>query len=285
MDFEDETHSFIRKTIMNKFKTILSFNFYFCSWNSKVNGQTDFKSLDAKSLKCYQNSQWDSVLYYNKIAQKENINYYYLTYRVAVAHFYLGEYITATYYFDKAIQQNGSAQSDLFLIELYYRALIYSNQYALAESIFTKTDSLDHQIGIKHKGNFYVGFLNGNTLGTFDQEELRMDPENYILNTHISKDFYSISVGGNFVATGKLELDFRYAYTYLGMVTAAENLLYFNIRNHNVNQHVFNIKPKIYLNQRANLELAFGYHSVSGTPYGAQDSTLEMNFMIMKIAA
>ncbi len=241
--------------------------------------QTGYKELNAKSLNAYNTAKWDSVLYYGKLAKKENIDYYYLSYRLAVANFYLGKYFVSTYYFNKAVKQNENAMQDLFFIDLYYRALLYSKQYAYAENIFTANDSIDKIIGIKHRGSFYASYVNNNTLGTFDIEELRMDKYESISENHYQQSSNTMGIGGHFIASGKLELSFRYAYSQIGMISALENQVFFNIRNYNANQNVINIKPRIHFSSKSSIDVAFGFHYVNGSPYTFVDTTAEMDFV------
>ena len=244
--------------------------------------QSDFKEINSKSLKCYSNAEWDSVIYYGKIANKNNIDYYYLSYRLAIANFYKTDYFTAVYYFDKAIKQNELAKTDLFFIELYYRALLYSKNYCQADYIFMKTDSLDNEIGIKHRGSFFLTYINANAFSPIEIEKLRMGEEKTYTQSDYQQTMNTIAFGGNFIASGKLELDFRYSYSSIGMLGAAENKQYFNIRNYKLSQHVVNIKPRYHFGAKSSLDFAFGFHKVDGKPYGIQDSTLEMDYYSLK---
>ena len=240
--------------------------------------QNSFKEINAKSLEHYNNAQWDSVIYYGKIAKKNKIDYYYLSYRLAIANFYVGDYYTALYYFDKTFDQNITAKSDLVFIDFYYRALLYTKQYCSADRLFTNTDSLDATVGIKHRGNLYLSYIHGNNFKPIDVANLRMDEDKVYAQTNYQQTINTVELGGYYVASGKLDIAYRYAFSQIGMIGAVENLTEFNIRNYTMNQNVITIKPTIHFNNRNSLDLAFGYHSVKGNPYGIWDSTLVMDF-------
>ena len=243
-----------------------------------INAQSSFKEINTKSLDHYNNAEWDSVIYYGNLAKKMDVDYYYLSYRMAVANFYIGDYLNANYYFQKAFDQNIASKSDLFFIDLYYRCLLYTNQYCNAERAFTNTESLDSNIKIKHRGNIYLTYINGNTFQPIEENKLRMDEGKAYSQLNYQQTINTIGIGGHYVASGNLELDYRYAYSRIAMITAAENLVEFNIRNYSIDQHVFNIKPRVHINNKNSLDFAFGYHTVSGNPYGIWDSTLVMDF-------
>ena len=246
--------------------------------SSGLFAQSSFKEINEKSLAHYNNAEWDSVIYYGKLAKKNNIDYYYLTYRLAVANFYIGDYYTASYYFDKAFEQNIIAKSDLAFIDLYYRALLYTKQNCTADRLFTNTDALDSNVRMKHRGNIYLSYINGNAFAPIEESKLRMDDGKAYSQLNYQQTINTIGIGGNFAASGKLELDFRYAFSRIGMIAAVENQVEFNIRNYTMDQHVFNIKPRLHINSKNTIDLAFGYHSVNGKPYGIWDSTLVMDF-------
>lgn len=261
---------------MNKLIKSLLFLLFTSSIAIPAFSQEDYKELNAKSLKCYNNAEWDSVIYYGKIAEKNDIDYYYLSYRLAVANFYTTNYFTATHYFDKAIKQNESAMSDLVFIDLYYRALLYTKQYCLVDDIFTNTDSIDQVLNIKHRGSFFVTYNNGNIPKPIDVEKLRMDEGGTYMQANYQQTINTISLGGHFNASGIIELDYSYSYSSIGMVAASENTYFFNLKNYNLYQHVVNIKPRFHFTPKSSLDFAFGFHKVNGQPYGILDSTLEM---------
>ena len=245
--------------------------------SSGLFAQSSFKEINEKSLEHYNKAEWDSVIYYGKLAKENNIDYYYLTYRLAVAYFYIGDYYSASYYFDKAFEQNIASKSDLAFIDLYYRALLYTKQNCTADRIFTNTEARDSNIRMKHRGNIYLSYINGNAISPIEQSKLRMEEGKAYSQVNYQQTINTIGIGGNYIASGKLEVDYRYAFSRIGMVAAVENQVEFNIRNYNIDQHVFNIKPRLHINLKNTIDFAFGYHSVKGNQYGIWDSTLIMD--------
>jgi len=260
-----------RKYIKNILMLLMVFT------SSVLFAQSSFKEINEKSLEHYNKAEWDSVIYYGKLAKKNNIDYYYLTYRLAVAYFYTGDYYTATYYFDKAFEQNSVSKSDLAFIDLYYRALLYTKQNCNAERLFTNTQTLDSNIKISHRGNIYLSYINGNALAPIEESKLRMEDGKAYSQLNYQQTVNTIGFGGHYVASGKLGFDYRYAFSRIGMIAAAENQVEFNIRNYTIDQHVFNIKPRLNINLKNTLDFAFGYHTINGNPYGIWDSTLIMD--------
>ncbi len=268
-------------------KIILSI-FFTLTFAVNIMGQSSFKEINTQSLKHYNTATWDSVIYYGKVAAKNDIDYYYLNYRLAVAYFYTADYYTSTYYFDKCINQNELALSDLFFIDLYYRALLYTKQYCLTDRLFTNTKSADSLINVKHRGSFYLSYINGNIINLIDESDLRKDEEKVYSQTDYQQTINTIGIGGYFIASRNIEIDFRYSYSDIDMISAAENSMYFDIKNYKLNQHIVNLKPRIHINAKSSIDFAFGFHRVEGSPYGLHDSTLvieEFNYKTTNLMA
>lgn len=104
----------------------------------------DFKYVDKKTYDLYFQQKWDSVIIIGKTGLKNDIDYYYLRYRIGVAYFYKNKYLKAIQHFEKARKFN-SMDSNLY--EMLYYSYVYSNRYPDAKVISKKfTDNQFHRI-------------------------------------------------------------------------------------------------------------------------------------------
>ena len=71
------------------------------------------RSVEDSTYYYYATGAYQSVIRLGRQARKEGFDYYYLNYRLAMAHYYSGDYKRALKYFEDAIRQN-SADSGLY---------------------------------------------------------------------------------------------------------------------------------------------------------------------------
>lgn len=108
---------------------------FFISLKSIGQNEVDFSTIDKKTYEAYQNGAWKDLIYWGNKAGKLDIEYYYLSYRMAVAYFQTGNYMNSAYYYEKAIEQNSGAVKDTNLIKTLYLDYIYTHNYSKAEGI------------------------------------------------------------------------------------------------------------------------------------------------------
>jgi hypothetical protein len=108
--------------------------------SEKLPGQKalTFPEVDSASYGYYLSEDWDSIIYINKLARKNDISYYYLDLRVGIAKYEKQQYRQATQFFRKALSQNNS--EDIPKEYLYY-AYSYSGQNERADLLSKKFSS------------------------------------------------------------------------------------------------------------------------------------------------
>ncbi len=117
----------------------------------------NFQIVDKKSYAYYENSQWDSLIVLGRKAVKNNIDYYYLNYRLGVAYYYTNNFFQAQYYLQKALKQNSEAWNDDFFKELLHRSFVYTNRVDLATDVGLPVNSKMKDPLNKSKITFVVG--------------------------------------------------------------------------------------------------------------------------------
>jgi hypothetical protein len=91
--------------------------------------------IDEVTYRHYLNEAWDSVIYYGRLARKNNISYYYLDLRMGIARFEKKQYLLAAKYFNKAA--SGSNMEDI-PAEYLYLCYLYTGQYYRADLVTRK---------------------------------------------------------------------------------------------------------------------------------------------------
>ncbi len=234
--------------------------------------------IESKTLNYYYNSNWDSLIVIGERAQKHGVDYYYLNYRLALAHFFKNNFFTASYYFNKAYKQNKSAFLDAYFKEKYFLSLVYSKQNVTANSLLEAGDTLMDMYDLKYKGSLYIAGVVGIARPIIAQAKLRNSD-----NSFLSETYYQQSLGlANIIYDGiiakNVSVDFAYSYAQLQMVAALENNSTFNIRDFVMQQNTLNVKPKYWLNRTNSFSLALGFSSIAGKPYGVLDSSTSFDY-------
>ncbi len=245
----------------------------------KAQNKLSYQEVERQTLAYYYNAQWDSIIMKGEAAIDNNIDYYYLNYRLAVAYFFKENYFTSTYYFDRAIKQNKGAMKDSYFKELYYRALLYTKQNATAFRITGALDPLDDLTEINYRGELDISAFYGSTPELIQQEDLRMDEDYVFSQTSYQQAISFINIGSIFMINEFIELDVRYSNAQIDMITAVENRDIFHIRNFELKQNTFYVKPRFNFNRKQRLDFLAAVSSSSGRPYGQIDSNeLNVNY-------
>ena len=91
-----------------------------------------FPVVDEATYRFYLEENWDSLIHYGKLAEKQGISYYYLDLRMGIARFEKKQYLLASSWFRKAMSHDNF--EDLPMEYLYYTYL-YSGQYNRADLV------------------------------------------------------------------------------------------------------------------------------------------------------
>lgn len=91
-----------------------------------------FPAVEEATYRNYLEGNWDSIIYYGRLAARADISYFYLDLRMGIARFEKKQYLQASGHFRKALSRNSS--DDLSSEYLYYTYL-YTGQYNRADRI------------------------------------------------------------------------------------------------------------------------------------------------------
>jgi tetratricopeptide (TPR) repeat protein len=131
-------------------KRIFIFLLFTLSFFAATAQKTDFKYIDKKTYDLYFQQKWDSLILVGKIGIKNDIDYYYLRYRMGMAYYYKGKYIKAIQHFEKARKFN---TMDTTLYEMLYYSYVFSNRYPDAKVISKKfTENQFQRIILQNEG-------------------------------------------------------------------------------------------------------------------------------------
>ena len=95
------------------FKIILFSILVFFGKISISSEYADFSTIDTKTYNFYLKKNWDSLIVIGNLGIENNIDYFYLRYRLGVAYFNKENYIRASTHFEKALEFNESDNSTL----------------------------------------------------------------------------------------------------------------------------------------------------------------------------
>jgi len=116
-------------------------------YNSFSQNNTD--NIEKNTLELIQNKQYKKLIQIGEDAIKNNIDYFFLRYRIGVAYYYLGNYRMAAYHLEKAMIFNSDDPTEL---EYLYYSYIFSGRTSDANFITSKmTDDLKEKLGFKTK--------------------------------------------------------------------------------------------------------------------------------------
>ena len=134
----------------------------------------NYKVVDSVSYNFYINKKWDSLIHFGKKAIRENIDYFYLDYRIGVSYFEKKNYRKAIKYFENALKYNND---DNTTIEYLYYSYLLSNREPEAKLVYEKLpSSIKDSLRIKQKKLIdYVYFEAGPGLSNNENKNGKID--------------------------------------------------------------------------------------------------------------
>jgi len=265
-------------------KTIIVILFFlFGITHSFAQSKLNYQKVNELSLIYYYASEWDSLISIGISAEKENIDYYYLNYRIAIAYFFKENFYTSTYFFEKAYSQNALALKDDYFRLIYYKALLFSKQNNKIFGINNLNDTIFDIYEAPYKGEIDLYYLNGNATALINQERLRFSENNVYSETYYQQSISMFGLGVNLFVNKNLKFDLRYSHAKLGLVAAIENLDYFYIRSFSVQQNSFNLKPTVFLGNNHQIDIYANISFLKGDIFAPIDSlNKEFDFLFTK---
>lgn len=188
--------------------------------------KADFMTIDTKTYQYYLDEKWDSLIHWGKIAAENEIDYYYLRYRIGVAWYEKENYGRAIRNFEAAYEYNSAEpllNEYLYFANLFYNRPLQAGYYHrnltdsyVQQKKFLKRKTLNN-ISIS-SGYFFSNDIERNG----DIDKLWNDSSLYI-GDNLLKDYYFGHAGMGFNLTKRLtmyagftELSFgrRHKYRY-----------------------------------------------------------------------
>jgi hypothetical protein len=251
--------------------------------HSFAQSKLNYQKVNELSLIYYYASEWDSLINIGISAEKEDIDYYYLNYRIAVAYFFKENFYRSTYFFEKAYRQNALALKDDYFRLIYYKSLLFSKQNNKIFGISNLNDTIFDIYEAPYRGEVDVFYLNGNATALINQEELRFSENNVYSETYYQQSINMFGLGTDFFVNKNLKFDLRYSNARLGMIAAIENLDYFYIRSFTIQQNSFNIKPTVFIGNNHQIDIYTNISFLKGDIFAPVDSTKkEIKFISTK---
>ena len=164
---------------------------------------TNTQSIDQKTFELYENEKWKELIEVGKLAIKDNIDFYYLQYRMGIAYYGLKNYRKAIPYFEKVLEQQAqdkTAQEYLYYSYLFSGmeedARVFANSFdseMQGKLLLCDTDLIVNGVGFEYKKYLFDDYsLSLNTNDTIEQR-LRKDLDYFNLNlTHHSKKKFTL---------------------------------------------------------------------------------------------
>ena len=95
----------------------------------------ELTKADKASYKLFQEKKWDELIAFSKESRDNDIDFYYLSYRVGIAYFNKENYYLSIWNFEKALSQNIYAKNDKVLISYLYDSYLFTNNITQAAEI------------------------------------------------------------------------------------------------------------------------------------------------------
>lgn len=208
----------------------------------------DFKQINSESYRLFLAEKWDSVIFIGKIAEKQDVDFYYLRMRMGISRYNQQKYRQASVHFQSALEFNNA---DPGALEYLYYSLLFSAQADraalvrkefkgdLALKLPPEKGKLLDRIGVEylyHKG------LNDDLLS--DPDPLFSDLPSGI--QYITRNYSnaSLSLSSSIVPGIRL----NQAYTYLTKTNYQhynDGLNLFHLEDQHVYQHQYYLSPSI----------------------------------------
>ena len=160
----------------------------------------DFKYIDKKTYDLYFQQKWDSLIIVGKAGIKNDIDYYYLRYRMGMAYYYKGKYIKAIQHFEKARKLN---TMDSTLYEMLYYSYVFSNRNSDAKVISKKFTESQFQRIILNRENNKVSSQNSENFTISSNQNL----DSILSSAEKMKVFESVYTEGGYVISNNLKLN------------------------------------------------------------------------------
>lgn len=202
---------------MDMLKNIGSFFLCIMLSNAICSGQGDFKSTEAKTLLFYQEKQWDSLIATGKSALKNDIDYYFLRFRMGMAYYEKQKYVSAADHFARSLQFNSS---DPLAREYLYYSYLYSARPEDANALVTvMPDYLRQKLQVKNNILSNINFEAGYTFSSDNKKKSHPDLMKSD-SIYGEQDLYGNSFYGHldFTLQASDHVTFLVAYTYLNFL-------------------------------------------------------------------
>ena len=175
----------------------------------------DFVSVDKKTYDLYMEKQWDELIRAGKEGLKQDIDYYYLRMRIAIAFYEKKNYKTSQAHFRKALEFN---EGDPVALEYLYYAYLLAGQSQQAGMLVKEfTPSLEEKIN-PPSGKF-ADILALEYLYNFnDTEHILDDPDKYFSGLPYGYQLVTINFSNlNVMLHHQISpgITLTHAYTYL----------------------------------------------------------------------
>lgn len=183
----------------------LIFSILLITFISTVKSQEiyNYTNVNNKTFLLYQQNNWKELIKYGNNSLKNNVDFYYLQYRLGIAYYELKKYRKSIIFFEKVVSE--TPNDNVALEYLYYayvfsgktedaRILSHSFTPALKQKLkFYDENSFVNGIGTEYKTNFYDNYK-VETLITDNLEQTVSNSFNYfsINLTHLSKNKFRV---------------------------------------------------------------------------------------------
>jgi hypothetical protein len=222
----------------------------------------DFKSVDQETYNLYMEKKWDEVIRSGKNGLKQDIDYYYLRMRIAIAYYETQNYKASQAHFRKALEFN---QGDPVAMEYLYYAYLFAGQTDQA-GILAKDFSLSLMEKINSPPGKIVDRLALEYLYNFNvTKDLLADPGKYFSDLPagyqvVTLNYSNVNAMLHHVFSPGITL--THAYTYLNKTNYYyynDGLTPFGIDGQKVIQHQYYISPSFTTKQGLSISPSFHY--------------------------
>jgi len=222
----------------------------------------DFKSVDQETYNLYMEKKWDELIRSGKNGLKQDIDYYYLRMRIAIAYYETRNYKASQAHFRKALEFN---QGDPVATEYLYYAYLFAGQTDQA-GILAKDFSLSLMEKITLPPGKIVDRLALEYLYNFNEtKDLLSDPGKYFSDLPAGYQVVTLDYSN---LNAMLHHDFSpgitltHAYTYLNKTNYYyynDGLTPFGIDGQKVIQHQYYISPSFSTSRGLSISPSFHY--------------------------
>lgn len=232
---------------------------------SNAMAQLDYKSVDQRSYDYYTNAQWDSLIHLGKEAIKQDIDYYYLNYRIGLAYFSKNKFFPALFYLEKALKQNQEALNDPYFQEHLYLSYIYTLQYDRAMQV--PIDSSRTNLKSLLLNSSIIVFGGGGSAVPIDNDQLLKIPEDDLSFNQYQQGQTIWGAAIQHQLYPWLDLRVSYSNVQFNDVASVDVDDSLTIKTYTIYQQNISIIPEFTFGSKWRLSIAFAYSFNSGEPY------------------